>query len=158
MEPTSNALSIASSNWGGAGVFIGVIFAAWFARRLRWWLLLFIPIIIVLMVPIALIYGDRNGWTCQPAVGQVNDCQGVQDLSADLVPISAGMKAFIDDINSTTNPGVSDMRRWSASANTIEQQYEALDHPPVFDRYVQLSIQTLANYEAGFAAYGVRRR
>jgi hypothetical protein len=140
------------ASWGGAGVAIGVIFAAWFARRLRWWLLLFIPIIVILMVPIALITEIATARVVSRAVDQVGSCRGLQDLEAELAPISAGMKAFMEDINSTASPDVTDARRWAASANTLRQQYEALDHPPAFDRYVELSVQTMRSYEQGFDA------
>ena len=147
-----NSIINSDSNWGGAGVFIGVVFAAWFARRLRWWLLLFIPIVIFLMVPVALFTEIVTAGLVGRAAGQVGDCRGWQDLETDLAPISAGMQAFNDDIARTVNPDTNDVHRWAASANTLKQQYEALDHPPALDHYVELSIQTLQSYQQGFDA------
>ncbi len=141
--------------WGGLGVLIGGGLSVWFARRLRWWLLLYIPAIVFLMAPIAVYTQIETGAAVRGIVDRVNvpsECKGWQDLNANLAPIYASAKTYGDDLANTTAPDSDDARRWAALAATIRQQYEELDHPPVLDSYVELSVETFRSYEQGFGA------
>ncbi len=141
--------------WGGLGVMIGGGLSVWFARRLRWWLLLYIPAIILVMVPIAIATELQTAGLVSNLVSRANEpseCKGWRDLNANLAPLSTSVRAYFDDLDSTTNPGPDDARRWSTSAAAIRQQFEALDHPPVLNNYVDLSVQTFRLYEQGFGA------
>ncbi len=141
--------------WGSLGVLIGGGLSVWFARRLRWWLLLYIPAIVFLMAPIAVYTQIETGRTVRGIVDRASEpaaCKGWRDLNANLAPLSTSVRDYFDDLNSTTNPGSDDTRRWSTSAAAIRQQFEALDHPPVLNNYVDLSIQTFRLYEQGFGA------
>lgn len=143
------------TGWGSLGVLIGGGLSVWFARRLRWWLLLYIPAIIILMSPIAFITEIATGGLVSELAARANEpseCRGWQDLNANLAPLSTSIRAYFDDLDSTTNPGPDDTRRWLTSAAAIRQQFEALDHPPVLNNYVDLSVQTFRLYEQGFGA------
>ncbi|MDP9358201.1 MAG: hypothetical protein M3R02_23530 [Chloroflexota bacterium] len=141
--------------WGGVGVLIGGALSVWFARRLRWWLLLYIPAIIILMIPIALITEIETGGLISELVARANEpseCRGWQDLNANLAPLSTSVRNYFDDINNTAKPSPDDDRRWANSAAAIRQQFETLDHPPVLNTYIDLSVQTFRLYEQGFGA------
>ncbi len=141
--------------WGSLGVLIGGGLSAWFARRLGWWLLLYIPAIVILMAPIAVTTEVMTAGLVSGIVARSNEpseCRGWQDLNANLAPLSASVKAYFDDLDGTTTPRPEDTRRWATSAGTIRQQFETLEHPPVLDSYVALSVKIFRSYEEGFAA------
>ena len=115
--------------WGGLGVLIGGAVSIWFARRLRWWLLLYIPAIWIAMVPIALASELMTAGFFSRAGDQDASCRGWRHLNAELAPISTAISAYTNDLASATNPGSDDARRWAAAATSIRKQYEELDHP-----------------------------
>ena len=138
--------------WGGVGVLVGVAFSSWFARRLDWWLLLYIPAIVILMVPIALISETSTGGFVRDATNRFGDCRGWDDMVVRLDPSTASVGEYMNDRSNARNPDASDARRWSDSAAQVRAQYEDLEHPPILDRYVEFSIQVFRNYEEGFGA------
>jgi hypothetical protein len=83
---------------------------------------------------------------------QMVNCRGWENLNEGMAPISAAMTAFNADIEGTTNPNQRDSRRWAATARQIRQLYLTFDHPPSLNRYVELSVRTMLDYEQGFLA------
>ncbi len=141
--------------WGGLGVAIGLALSLWFVRHLGWWLVLYVPAAIVVMIPIAMATEIETGALVRDIVDRANEpseCKGWQDLTANLAPLSASVRAYFDDLNRTTSPGPDDTRRWSFEAATLRQQFEALHHPPVLNTYVALAVQAFRLYEQGFGA------
>lgn len=137
--------------WGGVGVLIGAALSSWFARRLRWWLLLYFPATVIFMIPFAMAAELGTAGMVNSVAQRTGECRGWNDLGDRLDAITANVGPLMNDINLLENPGLDDVRRWSASAGEIHRQYEELDHPPILDRYVELSTQVFRNYEEGFA-------
>lgn len=139
--------------WGGLGVFIGVLFSAWYARRLRWWLLLYIPVAVVLIAAIGEVSGRLTAVPMIQAVQNVAmapECRGIENLKPGLDAIGVKMKAFVEDATDPQSSDFDDMRRLAVSAEEIRQAYEDHGHPPAFDAYYRSSIHLMANYRDGF--------
>lgn len=138
--------------WGGLGVLVGGGISVWFARRLRWWLLLYIPAIIMLMVPIATAAEVYTANLVSRTILESGKCGGWEDLDADLDPVSASIATYSADLNSTEDAEDDSLRRWADNAAAIRQQYEGLDIPPVLIRYRELSAEGMRQHEQGFDA------
>lgn len=138
--------------WGGSGVLIGMACSVWFARRLRWWLLLYIPAIVILMIPLAIATETGTGAWIRSAGERFGDCRGWGDLKERFDPVTLNIQAYMDDMNTAENPDLDDARRWSDAAGEIHRQFEGLEPPPALDLYVERTTQVFRAYEEGFAA------
>lgn len=154
----SNASRVASADvsWGGWGALLGMVLFGWFARRLRWWLILLIPASLFFMAPISLMTQANTMRPVSTIYRQLTmnpDCAGWEHLDAQLDPIGVKIRAFADDVNETTVPDVDDFRRWANAADGIRSSFHLLnelEHPPVLDEYLATSMQWMTNYRDGF--------
>jgi hypothetical protein len=74
------------------------------------------------------------------------NCQDLQDFRINLIPILGITSDFFEYPSFTVGESAP---RWAVTWNGVRKMYEALDYPPAYGRYVQLSIETARNYEDG---------